>query len=152
MNSIHPMISKQPISTKQPQANWPIHQLPGLKDSDAQKLKHHGIETTGQLLQQTQQPADLEALAAHLQVHLQHLKKWRAMADLAQIPSVGCQYCGLLLHSGIGSRQQLAKTPVHRLHQQVLRFYVSTMQRRDLCPEVSRVATWIAQAQRLCHP
>ncbi|MDG2992393.1 DUF4332 domain-containing protein [Candidatus Synechococcus calcipolaris G9] len=146
------MISKQPISTKQPQANWPIHQLPGLKESDAEKLEHHGIETTRQLLQKTQQPADLETLAAQLQVHLPRLKKWRAMADLAQIPSVGCKYCGLLPHSGIGSRQQLAKIPVHRLHQQVLRFYVSNMQRRDLCPEVSRVATWIAQAQRFPHP
>lgn len=146
------MPPQSPLSTHLRHKSWPIDQLPGLKPPEVQKFKRYGINTTAQLLQQTHPPEALETLAAHLQIHLQHLKKWRAMAELAQLPSVGCQYCGLLLHSGIGSNERLAQTPVHRLHQQVLRFYVSTLKRRDLCPEVGQVATWIAQAQRFVQP
>ncbi len=69
------------------------------------------------------------------------------MADLARIPSVGTQYCGLLLHAGIGSVAQLAEVPTHRLHQQIMRLQVATMQRRDLCPAIELVQQWSQQAK-----
>jgi predicted flap endonuclease-1-like 5' DNA nuclease len=88
-------------------------------------------------------------LANQLQIKFQYVNKWVALADLARIPGIGCQYCGLLLHAGIGSVVQLAQTPAHRLHQQILRLQVATMQRRDLCPHVDEVAGWIKQARAL---
>ncbi|MFB2980916.1 DUF4332 domain-containing protein [Microseira sp. BLCC-F43] len=36
-----------------------------------------------------------------------------------------------------------------RLHQQILRLQVATMQGRDLCPSVEEVQGWIKQAQML---
>ncbi len=128
---------------------WGIEQLPGLDMQDQAKLLECGIETTQDLLQKTSTPARKEALAAELQLHLQHIQKWAALADLARIPAVGCQYCGLLLHSGICSPEQLAQTPLQTLHRLILRFYVANLQRQDLCPPKEQLAQWIQQAQNL---
>ncbi|MGE5657181.1 MAG: DUF4332 domain-containing protein [Actinomycetota bacterium] len=129
--------------------NWPIAQLPGLSNQSQSQLQKYGIVTTRQLLQTTQTPDQRLALANQLQVHIQYVNKWVALADLARIPSVGCQYCGLLLHAGVASAIQLAGIPVHRLHQQILRLQVATMQRRDLCPTLEQVHNWVQQAQTL---
>jgi hypothetical protein len=131
-------------------SNWRIDQLPGLSAENQAQLLAYGITTTLQLLQRAGTPAKRQILATQLQIHLQHVNKWVALADLSRIPSVGCQYCGLLLHAGIGSCTQLVQTPLHRLHQQVLKLQVATFQRRDLCPSVDEVAVWVQQARSLC--
>jgi Domain of unknown function (DUF4332) len=139
------MAPRRPI---QP-CDWPIEQLPGLSHEDRSHLIECGITTTGELLQTASTQETKQALASRLQIHLQYVNKWVALADLARIPSVGCQYCGLLLHAGIASAKQLAQTPVHRLHAQIMRLHVATMQRRDLCPSVDEVQGWIQQAKAI---
>lgn len=129
--------------------NWSIEKLPGLSKQDQIKLIKYDINTTRKLLEVTNTPQKKLSLANQLQIHLKYVNKWVALADLARIPSVGCQYCGLLLHSGIASVSQLAQMPIHRLHQQILKLQVSTMQRRDLCPSVELVQKWVQQAQVL---
>jgi len=129
--------------------NWSIEQLPGLSAQEQSKLQELGITTTGQLLQKASTPESKLALATQLQIKSQYVNKWVALADLARLPSIGCQYCGLLLHAGVSSVRQLAQTPPHRLHQQILRLQVAMMQRRDLCPHVEEVAVWIKQAREL---
>lgn len=126
--------------------NLAIAALPGLSERDRARLQACGIETTQQLLSRTRTVSAKRAIAHQLQIHPQYLNKWVALADLARVPSVGGQYCGLLLHSGIASVAQLAQTPVHRLHRQILRLQVATMQRKDLCPPVELVQQWIAEA------
>ncbi len=132
-------------------SNWPIEKLPGLSLEDGAKLKACGIETTAQLIQQGSNLGQKQYLASRLQVHVQYVKKWVALADLASVPKVGCQYCGLLLHAGISSSAQLARTPLPKLHQQILRLQVATMQRRDLCPLASDLQIWIKQAQLIAN-
>ena len=127
--------------------NYSIEQLPGLSKEQQILLKDCGIQTTQQLLKLTSTEQLKQQLANKLQIKIQYLNKWIAMADLASLPSVGDQYCGLLLHAGIASVSQLALTSVGRLHQQILRLQVATMQRRDLCPTVEKVQQWIQQAQ-----
>ncbi len=129
--------------------NWPIETLPGLSHADADALKACGITSTLQLLQQTMTVARREALLAQIHCHSKYVSKWSALADLARIPGVGCDYCGLLLHAGIGSTLQLSQASVHRLHPQLLRLHVATMQRRDLCPTVQQVTQWIFRAGQL---
>lgn len=129
--------------------NWSIDRLPGLSDQDQVRLSNCGIQTTLQLLQKTRTPAQKQALAAQLQIHIQSVKKWVALADLARIPAVGCQHCGLLLHAGIISPAQLAQTPLPRIHRQILKLHVAMMQRPDLCPSLDEVAGWIEQARQL---
>lgn len=128
-------------------ANWSIDQLPGLSQQEQAQLKDCGITTTKDLLKVASNPQSKEKLAAYLQVNLKRVNKWLALADLARIPSVGCQYCGLLLHSGIVSVAQLTQTPVHTLHQQILRLQIATMQRKDLCPSVDLVQRWTQEAR-----
>ncbi len=127
--------------------NWSIKKLPGLSKQYQTLLLEYGITSTRKLLEITQTPQQKLTLANQLQIHPQYVNKWVALADLARVPSIGCQYCGLLLHAGIASVAQVAQIPVHRLHQQILKLQVSTMQRRDLCPSVDIVQKWIEQSQ-----
>ena len=131
--------------------SWSIEQLAGLSKENQLQLLELGIKTTGELLQIANTTTAKLELANRLQLHIQYVNKWVALADLARIPSVGCQYCGLLLHAGIASVTQLAQTPIHRLHPQILRLQVATMQRKDLCPSVEQVQLWIKQANNLIN-
>lgn len=142
--------AKIPRNTTQP-CNWSIDQLPGLSPQDRTKLKGVGITTTGQLLQTASTPPLRQALANQLQIKTQYVNKWVALADLARLPGIGSQYCGLVLHAGVCSVNQLAQIPIHRLHQQILRLQVTMMQRKDLCPQVDQVASWIKQARDLAE-
>jgi hypothetical protein len=127
--------------------DWPIAHLPGLSKENQSQLEECSITTTEQLIRMTKTPAAKALLAHQLQVNIQDVNKWVAMAKLARIPSVGCQYCGLLLHAGVASADQLAQMPVERLHQQILKLHVATMQRNDLTPAVDRVQKWVQQAR-----
>ena len=129
--------------------NWAIGELPGLSHQNRDQLIGQGIQTTLQLLKETQTPVLKQALATQLQIHIQHVNKWVALANLARIPSVGCQHCGLLLHAGISSPEQLAQMPLHKVHQQILKLQVATLQREDLCPSLGQVSLWIQQARSL---
>lgn len=140
-------ISHKPPQTSLQLRDWPIAHLPGLSKENQSQLEECSITTTGQLIRMTKTPAAKALLANQLQINIQYVNKWVAMANLARIPSVGCQYCGLLLHAGVASPAQLAQMPVERLHQQVLRLHVATMQRNDLTPSVDRVQKWVQQAR-----
>ncbi|NJK56218.1 MAG: DUF4332 domain-containing protein [Pleurocapsa sp. SU_5_0] len=128
---------------------WVIDLLPGLMLSEQKLLKAQGIENTLDLLKQTPTLKSKIDLAGKLKLHQKHLNKWIALADLARIPSVGSQYCGLLLHAGIASVGQLAQTPFHRLHPQIVRLQVTTIGRQDLTPPVSLVKQWVEEAKIL---
>ncbi len=130
-------------------ADWAISLLPGLGADDHARLIAYGIHTTLQLLHQGKTPQTRNQLASQLQIPIRHVNKWVALADLARIPGVGCQYCGLLLHAGVASPTQLAQTPLDRLHRQMLKLQVANLQRRDLCPDVGVVEQWSRQAQML---
>ncbi len=130
-------------------AEWPLEQLPGLSAEDGEGLGKCGFTTTTQLRQQAATKKNRQLLAERLRVRVESVQKWVALAELSSVPSVGCEYCGLLLHAGVASVGQLAQMPLHRLHQQILRVQVTMMQRRDLCPGVEQVGRWIAEAKLL---
>ncbi|MBD6614446.1 DUF4332 domain-containing protein [Komarekiella sp. 'clone 1'] len=142
-------MSAKQIDSRSPviSCDWPIEQLPGLSQEEQSQLQNCGIKTTAALVKQGKTLQMRLALANKLHVHPQYVNKWIALADLARIPSIGIQYCGLLLHAGIGSVGQLVQTPTHRLHRQILRLQVATMQRRDLCPAIELVQQWSQQAK-----
>jgi hypothetical protein len=140
---------KAPRPTPVLQRFWSIEHLPGLDAQEQKTLLECGIETTLDLLRRTSTPERKRSLSAQLHIHLQHIHKWAALADLARIPAVGCQYCGLLLHTGIVSPEQLAQTPLQTLHKMILRFYVTHLRRQDLCPSQEQLARWIQQAREL---
>jgi predicted flap endonuclease-1-like 5' DNA nuclease len=127
--------------------DWSIGDLPGLQNTERALLQQWGITTTGELLSVAPDAATKQKLAKNLGTKIQYVNKLVALADLARLPGVGCQYNGLLLHTGIISVKQLAQMPAHKIHQQLLRLHVATLQRRDLCPDISQVQNWIKQAQ-----
>ena len=128
-------------------SDWPIEQLPGLSKTNQEQLKSLGINNTQDLLKITKTKENKQHLANQLKCQLQLISKWAALADLARVPSVGCDYCGLILHSGIISVNQLAQTSVSFLHRQILKLQVATLQRKDLCPSPDVVKTWINEAR-----
>jgi hypothetical protein len=130
-------------------SDWSISDLPGLTNPDRDSLLALGITTTGQLLSIAPDPATKHQLAINLGSKIQFVNKLVALADLARLPGIGCQYNGLLLHTGIISVKQLAQMPAHKIHQQLLRLHVATLQRRDLCPDLAEIQGWIKQAKEL---
>lgn len=128
---------------------WSIEQLPGLSQQEQAQLMSCGIVSTKELLERGRTRDLKQSLAERLHLNIQLVNKLIALSDLARIPSVGCEYCGVLLHSGIASVAQLIQTPVHRLHRQIMRMQVATLQRKDLCPPVEVVQKWVQQAHSL---
>jgi predicted flap endonuclease-1-like 5' DNA nuclease len=129
--------------------NWPIQRLPGLAAQTQTQLQSLGIQTTADLLRQGHTLCQRQALATTLALRVQQVSKWVAMADLARLPGVGCQYCGLLLHAGVGSTRQLSGQSIAELHQRLQRLQVKLLNGRDHCPGPEQVADWINQARRL---
>jgi predicted flap endonuclease-1-like 5' DNA nuclease len=127
--------------------DWSIGDLPGLQTPELVLLQELGINTTGELLSIAPDAATKKKLAINLGAKIQYVNKLVALADLARLPGVGCQYNGLLIHTGIISVKQLAQMTPHKIHQQLLRLHVATLQRRDLCPDLAQVQGWIKQAQ-----
>lgn len=128
---------------------WPLSQLPGLSAEHQAQLQAAGLTTTTELLQKTPSAAATQTLATILGLPNRYPRKWHALADLSRLPSVGCQHCGLLLHAGVQSTQQLATLAPGRLHAQIKRLYTANMQRADLCPTPDQVVMWIQEAQQL---
>jgi hypothetical protein len=127
--------------------HWPIASLPGVDEKLQQDLAALGITDTQRLLKVSE--AKHVALAAELEQPLRQLKKIMALASLAQVPAVGCEYCGLLLHGGIASIEQLSSTRPQLIHRSILRLHVGLLQRRDLTPTVDRVQLWVEQAKQI---
>lgn len=128
---------------------WSIDRLPGLRLPEQKLLRSEHIEDTQELLKRTKTLELKQQLASKLKLNQKHINKWIALADLARIPSVGQQYCGLLLHAGVASVTQLAETPFPRLHRQIVRLQVATLQRKDLSPTVEQVKKWVEEAKML---
>lgn len=122
--------------------HWPIADLPGLDPTTTADLAAVGIVNTLQLVNFN--PQQLAAV-----VGTRPGQKILALANLAQVPSVGCQYCGLLLHAGVASIEQLSQSSPQQLHRLVLRLHVALLQRRDLTPGVNQVQTWVQQAKTI---
>jgi predicted flap endonuclease-1-like 5' DNA nuclease len=129
--------------------DWSIGDLPGLNKPERVLLEALGITTTRQLLCAAPDAATKQQLAADLGTKIQYVNKLVALADLARLTGVGCQYNGLLLHTGIISVKQLSQMPAHKIHQQILKLHVANIQRRDLCPDLAQVQGWIKQAMQL---
>ena len=126
-----------------------LSQLPGLDRKELALLESRGIQTTQQLLALTRSLEAKQILAIELQLPLKYIHKWSALADLARVPAVGDRYCGLLLHSGIASVNQLAQVSVAKLHPTIKRLYVNTTRSTDLIPQPSLVQKWIEEARVL---
>jgi DNA-binding transcriptional regulator YdaS (Cro superfamily) len=131
------------------QKNWLIEALPGLNPEDCQKLKECGIETTLELCQRTRKRSSRQELATQMQISIRDINQWGAMADLSRVPSVGCQYCELLLQVGTYSVRQLAQVSWHDLRKRVSRFQMTTTQQPKLSLDPELMAQWIQEARQL---
>ena len=129
--------------------NHPIEELPGLNIAQTQQLKACGITTTFDLLRQGNTPAQRQHLPRELNTNIKYINKWAALANLARIPGVGCEHCGLLLHAGVSTPRQLASMTVQRVHPLLRKLQVQLLNRADLAPDTAQVSSWIQQAKMM---
>ena len=127
--------------------NWSIDKLPGISPEEQKLLIKHGIYTSQILLSKAATSQAKNSLAVQLKIPIKYIQKWSALSDLARIPSVGCQYCGVILHSGIASVNQLSQIPLEKLYSRVRQLYVANTQQRQLIPSISLVRQWITEAK-----
>lgn len=130
-------------------ANHSIADLPGLSKPQREQLNAIGISTTFDLLRQGNSVVQRQQLSQKLSVNIKYISKWAALANLARIPGVGCQHCGLLLHAGVSTPQQLSVMTAQRLHPQLLRLQIQLFNRADRAPDIAQIATWIQQARAM---
>lgn len=130
-------------------ANHSIAELPGLSQPQIAQLQAAGISTTFELLRQGNSIVQRQQLSKKLSTNVKHINKWAALANLARIPGVGTQYCGLLLHAGVSTPQQLSIMTVQRLQPQLLRLQIQLFNRANMAPDTAQVASWIQQAQQM---
>lgn len=123
-----------------------IANLPGISKIDVKSLNSLGINTNLELLKFTKDEKSLP-LALKIGVNQKNVLKWIALADLSRVKSVGNKYCGLILHSGIISTQQLSQVDASKLHTKVMKLQIASFQRKDLCPSIGLVQTWIKEAK-----
>ena len=127
--------------------NWSIDKLPGISPEEQKLLIKHGIYTSQILLSKAATSQAKKSLAVQLKIPIKYIQKWSALSDLARIPSVGCQYCGVILHSGIASVNQLSQIPLQKLYSRVRQLYVANTQQRELIPSISLVRQWVTEAK-----
>jgi Domain of unknown function (DUF4332) len=137
------------MTQRMPPQGWPLTDLPGMSAQDYQKLYDVEIESTAVLLKRTKTLEKQRHLAQKLQISDRWVRKWMALAELSHLKSVGCQYCGLLLHAGVTSVAQLSTMSPSMLHRHILRLQVTNLQRRDLCPTAGVVMQWIQEAKQV---
>ncbi|MFQ3585351.1 MAG: DUF4332 domain-containing protein [Cyanobacteriota bacterium] len=140
--------SSQPVEPIPVPVDWPLSRIPGISAADQSALKKVGIESTQHLLDCGSTAAQRQALSTQLKIPLRFIHKWVALADLAQIPSVGPEGCGLLLHAGIVSVEQLAQGSPQALHRNLCRLQVRSLGQRGSQLSFAQVTEWIRQAQQ----
>jgi predicted RecB family nuclease len=135
----------------------PLEQLPGLDDGSVRALAEVGLTTVQDLYYQTQRPEQQAVLAQLLRLHRDRVRRWAALSDLALVPGVGCRWCGVLLHGGVLSRQQLAEQQPGLLFKRLQRLALQITgecptgtgkANRTLSPDLAQVNQWIAAAQQ----
>lgn len=119
--------------------------LPGLTPALGQALKQGQLITTRDLLRaHCQEPQ----LARHLGLTPREYGKLLALAELAEIPEVGHRYCGLLLHIGIRTPADLARSRPEQLQASIVRLHRQLGLQRHECPGGDLLGRWIAAARR----
>lgn len=128
----------------------PVEKAPSIGPKTASLLERIGVKTVGQLLDQ---PAD--AIAARLkQKHLDTatIRDWQQQSQLmCDIPKLRGHDAQLLVACEIGSRAELAASPVAELFRAVDTFAQSPAGQRILrdsaAPDLAEVQEWITAAQ-----
>jgi len=94
-----------------------------------------------QLLRQVHKRSDQQKLAEEMYINVQRVTRWAIMANLARIPSVGCEYCELLLNAGIYPASQLARASTCDLQKRIMQFQLA----HPYCPILLLDANEIGQ-------
>ncbi|MCM1448720.1 MAG: DUF4332 domain-containing protein [Clostridiales bacterium] len=127
---------------------YDIIQIEGIGESYATKLNEVGIDTTDQLLDQTETPRLRATLAEKTGISPKLILRWANHADLFRINGVAGQFAELLEAAGVDTIKELR----HRVAINLVDKMKEVNYQRNLCnrvPSVAEVQRMIDQAKEL---
>ena len=127
---------------------YSIRDLADVPAAAAARLQELGVTTTGQLLQQAQDPAARSALAERIGASAQQVLAWANEADLMRIPDVAQGYTQLLEAAGVETLGELATRNAELLTSRIAEVNAE-LSLAERLPSTGQVASWIEQAKAL---
>ncbi len=130
------------------ESSYEIEEIEGVGSGYGQRLRDIQVESTLDLLNRCQDPAQVAEIAEAVGIEQFVVQKWIAMADLLRVPGVRGQSAKLLAYSGVDSVAALAaKKPA------TLAKALAATHEKDAptasAPSETTVAAWIDAANRL---
>ncbi|NNM35121.1 MAG: DUF4332 domain-containing protein, partial [Gemmatimonadetes bacterium] len=144
--------SNEPVSATQSTADdagkvdaRPLSHLGEVPPQASRKLRAMGIEDTSALHGHFAEGVDPADLAASLGVEARRVRRWKALAELLELPTVDAAHAWLLEIAGVASLRELAAEDPAELTQRMV--HLNRDQALGLpVPEAARVAAWVEGA------
>ncbi|NNF27323.1 MAG: DUF4332 domain-containing protein [Gemmatimonadetes bacterium] len=123
----------------------PLSHLGEVPPQASRKLRAMGIEDTSALHGHFAEGVDPADLAASLGVEARRVRRWKALAELLELPTVDAAHAWLLEIAGVASLRELAAEDPAELTQRMV--HLNRDQALGLpVPEAARVAAWVEGA------
>lgn len=128
--------------------SYKIDHIEGIGAAYGNKLREHGIQTTGALLKACADRKGRAGLAEKTGLDEARLLKWANMADLMRIKGIGKQYAELLEAAGVDTVKELRNRRADNLSQKMAEVNAQKKLTRAV-PAEKMVEGWVAQAKAL---
>ena len=127
---------------------YPLTQIDGIDEEEAERLKSVGIRTTDRLLEEAKSPKGRKLLAAKIGIDKSRILNWANAADRMRIKGMGKGYSCLLQAVGVDTVRELrCRNPVN-----LAQVMAEANKRRKLVrflPSAKLITRWVKQAQEL---
>ena len=125
-----------------------LHEIEGIGDGYAGKLKAAGVANTQQLLEQGATSKGRDKIAEETGISGTLILRWVNHLDLERIKGIGWEYAELLEAAGVDTVPELAQRNAVNLHAALEKVNGEKSLVRRL-PNLDMVTAWIAEAKTL---
>jgi hypothetical protein len=124
----------------------PINELTRIEPAHLDRLDHHGIFTTGLLLEVSETPTRRQTLADQVDATTNDVLMWRDEALMLNLASFGPAEHQLLMQAGIEGLRQILDLPTDRFRERV---HAAALELKVDPPNDLTIESWWDQARTL---
>jgi hypothetical protein len=124
----------------------PINELTRIEPAHLDRLDHHGIFTTGLLLEVSETPTRRQTLADQVDATTNDVLMWRDEALMLNLASFGPAEHQLLMQAGIEGLRQILDLPTDRFRERV---HAAALELKVDPPSDLTIESWWDQARTL---
>ena len=124
----------------------PINELTRIEPAHLDRLDHHGIFTTGLLLEVSETPTRRQTLADQVDATTNDVLMWRDEALMLNLASFGPAEHQLLMQAGIEGLRQILDLPTERFRERV---HTAAIELKVDPPSDLTIESWWDQARTL---